>query len=454
MGDAPQGCSSKYRAALARLTALGQGRMLPGRDRLRSVLRRAGDPHLRVPSILVGGTNGKGRLVTTLSSVLSQRYRCGAFVKPHLKSIRERWRLQDADISPELFIRYANETCDLIEAHRSETGEEISFFEANVLLGALLWAGERTDIVVWEVGLGGKEDACNLCQPLLSIITNVQYDHQHILGNTLEEIAFDKAHIARPGRPLLLGPPRVGWEADYKRYSPVIREVAEGLGASFVEAGHQAVLEKGFAGIAEYRSDQFPVPADTLDIFVAAQGLLPEWLGSTREEIWAGISRARYRGRMEMTELAGQPALLDAAHNPDSLRWLAQTLAGRRLPFVFGQQASKSPLDTLAALREVIEVLVPICIPVLHPCPVADIMDAASELDIHVSLPPGFTAPAIPADYQIGHVTECDPPDNSTGWVECVRHGLSLSRAGAPTVICGSIYNLGEILRAFEDGWV
>ncbi|MCC7476938.1 hypothetical protein IT575_00645 [bacterium] len=449
-------CSQDYKDALARLFALGQGRMLPGRDRLRSVLRRAGDPHLKVPSVLVGGTNGKGRLVTLLSAVLSQRYRCGAFVKPHLKSVRERWRLDDAEISPAQFVAYANEACDMIDAHRASTGEEISFFEANVLLGALLWAGEGAEIVVWEVGLGGREDACNLVDPLISIITNVQYDHLHILGSSLEEIAFDKAHIARPGRPLLLGPPRAGWHSDYLRYLPVIREVAESIGAELVAAPvdrldqmEQSLQERQAAG------PPLKLPLDTGVLLVSAWTRLGQ-AGFPLDvfDFTSGMASAHYRGRIELTRLDGRPVLLDAAHNPDSLRWLAKSLAGQRRPFIFGQQATKDPRDTLAALREVIEVLVPICIPVLHPCPSERIIEAAEELGIPVSLPPGYEARPIPADYPIGHVTECDPPDNVTGWIECVRHGLALSDELAPTVICGSIYNLGEILRAFEDGWV
>ncbi len=449
-------CSPEYRAALERLFALGQGRMLPGRERLRNVLRRAGDPHLRVPGILIGGTNGKGRLVTLLSSVLSQRYRTGAFVKPHLKSIRERWRVNDEDISPQQFVHYANAACDLIEEHKAETGEEISFFEANVLLAALLWAGEGVDIVVWEVGLGGREDACNLVDPLISIITNVQYDHQHILGNTLEEIAFDKAHIARPGRPLILGPPRKGWHNDYLRYLPVIREVVDDIGAELVAAPVDR-LDEMERSMEERRASGQPLklPLDTGVLLVSAWTRLGQ-AGFPLDvlEYTAGMSAAHYRGRMELTRLAGRPVLLDAAHNPDSLRWLAQSLAGERRPFIFGQQATKDPRDTLAALKDVIDVLVPICLPVLHPCPVEQIVAAAAELGIAVSLPAGFEARPIPADYAIGHVTECDPPDNITGWIECVRHGLSLSDELAPAVICGSIYNLGEILRTFEDGWV
>ncbi len=206
------------RGALARLYNLGQGRMLPGRERLRHVLKLAGNPHLAVPSVLVGGTNGKGRVVAGLSAALSANYRTGAFIKPHLKSIRERWRIGDRDVETEPLARAINEACDLIE----QSGEQISFFEANVLIGALMFREAGCEIAVWEVGLGGKEDACNLVDPRLSILTNVGYDHMQILGDTLAEIATDKAHIARPGHTLLLGPPRPGWEQALAEYHPAV----------------------------------------------------------------------------------------------------------------------------------------------------------------------------------------------------------------------------------------
>ena len=95
------------RAALSRLYALGPGRMRTGRERLRRLLQRAGDPQLAVPSVLVGGTNGKGMVVAALSAMLSRSCATGAFLKPHLKSITERWRIDDRDVEPEAFAEAA-----------------------------------------------------------------------------------------------------------------------------------------------------------------------------------------------------------------------------------------------------------------------------------------------------------------------------------------------------------
>lgn len=439
------------RRVLERLYRLGPGRMQPGRDRLRRLLAHAGDPHLAVPSLLIGGTNGKGRVVTALSAALCTHYATGAFIKPHLVSIRERWRINEQPVSPRAFSAAAQRACDLIERH----DEPISFFEANVLIGALLFVEAGCDIAVWEVGLGGREDACNLADPLVSLITNVGYDHQEILGATLGEIARDKAGICRRGRPLLLGPCRPGWEEAYGEYAPVVEQVCRDEGAGFIPLGRptdedwERYLETGACGLPP---DTFKMVAGVLSELNRASG---GRLVVPAVAMLAGLTRLNYRARMEHATLRGIPVLLDAAHNVDSLRWLAGLLGrmhpGRRFPVVFGCQVSRDPRQLLAELKPVIERLVPLEVPVMHPCPLGRISDAARELGIEVSLPAQLDSGAQPRDYPIGATTELDPPDNRTHWLECVEHGLELSSPEAPTVFCGSIYILGEVLRAFES---
>jgi dihydrofolate synthase/folylpolyglutamate synthase len=450
-----------YRAALARLYALGQGRMLPGRDRLRAVLARAGDPHRAAPGILVGGTNGKGRCVATLSAVLSASMRTGAFLKPHLVSVRERWRVDDRTVDVPAFTAAAAEALDLIDTHRAQTGEEISFFEANVLLGALLFRGSGCAAAVWEVGLGGREDACNLVDPLVSILCNVGYDHQAILGDTLAEIATDKAYIARAGRTLLLSGPRPGWEGAYAEYAPAVRAVCMELGAALreVPAGDSAAWGSYLAHGAQ------GIPPDTQALVEAAleelathggvqslpQGKVPiHYPGRMQAAVLGGVDLSRIAGAAHLGAVPPAPVLLDAAHNADSLRWLATVLSRRgKSPLLFGCQATRDPQEMLAQLAPYISVLVPLEVPVLRPCPLAEVAAAGQRLGLPVSLPPGLALGDVPREYAIGHVTELDPPDNTTHWLDCTAHALSLSRPGAPLVICGSIYNLGEILRVY-----
>jgi len=440
-GHAALTVDSDYARALGRLYALGPGRMLQGRERLARLLAVAGNPECAVPAVLIGGTNGKGRLVTALSAILARRYRVGAFIKPHLKSIRERWRINDRDVSPGAFTSACDEALDLIE----QCGEPISFFEANALIAALLFRDSGCKIALWEVGLGGHHDACNLTEPFLSVLTGVGLDHQAILGDSVERIAADKAHIARQGRPLLLGPPRPGQEAIFTRYSPVVEQVCREIGARFQSVPLTPTAWDGWTAARD------GLPPDSLALLHAAlPHLAAEGFMVPPEDVRAGVDAVRYRARMEWTQLRGAPVILDAAHNVDALAWLARELGGTTHPVVFGCQATREPEELLAALKPAIRVLVPIEVPVMHPCPVSRIAVAASALGIPVSLPSGVTLSDAPTDYPIGHITELDPPDNRTGWIECVEHALSLASAEAPTVICGSIYCVGEVLRAFE----
>lgn len=117
---------------------------------------------------------------------------------------------------------------------------------------------------------------------------------------------------------------------------------------------------------------------------------------------------------------------------------------------LFGCQASHDPLELLRELRGMVNVVIPLEIPVLRPCPLKRIVQAAQDLGLPVSLPEGLELSAVPQEYAIGDLTELDPPDNRTHWIECVQHALGFATSDRPLVICGSIYYLGEILRVFE----
>jgi folylpolyglutamate synthase/dihydropteroate synthase len=168
--------------------------------------------------------------------------------------------------------------------------------------------------------------------------------------------------------------------------------------------------------------------------------------------VLGGVDLSGLPGAEGLGPIPLAPVLLDAAHNTDSLRWLATVLEsfGRKYPLLFGCQATRDPREMLALLAPAVSALVPLEIPVLRPCALAAIVEAAAGLGLPVSLPPGLALGQVPQDYAIGHVTELDPPDNATYWLECVAHALALSTPAAPLVACGSIYNLGEILRVFR----
>src|SRR5262249_13925765 len=175
-------------------------------DRMRSLLGRLGDPHQRLRTVHVAGTKGKGSTSALLASVLrAAGYRTGLFTSPHLSDISERVQVDGVPISrAELAARMTEVAAAVREMDaEGDPSRSPTFFEIITALGLAHFDCRRVDVAVLEVGLGGRVDSTNVCEPLLSSITNISYDHMAILGRTLEEIAFQKAGIIKRGVPVV-----------------------------------------------------------------------------------------------------------------------------------------------------------------------------------------------------------------------------------------------------------
>lgn len=162
--------------------------------------RRLDNPQHQFKSVHVGGTNGKGSTSHMLAAILQTAgYKTGLYTSPHLKDFRERIRINGQMISEQQVI-------DFVAAHKSDF-EDIkpSFFEMTVGLAFDIFAKEQVDIAIIEVGLGGRLDSTNIITPLVSVITNIGWDHMNILGDTLQLIAAEKAGIMKPGVPVVIG---------------------------------------------------------------------------------------------------------------------------------------------------------------------------------------------------------------------------------------------------------
>ena len=159
-----------------------------------------GDPHKQFKSIHIAGTNGKGSVSHLLASILQESgYRTGLYVSPHYKDFRERIRINGQFISKQYLIDQVDQLKPVIEEIRP------SFFEITVALAFDYFAKKKVDVAVIETGLGGRLDSTNIITPVLSVITNISLDHQNILGDTLDKIAFEKAGIMKEGIPCLIG---------------------------------------------------------------------------------------------------------------------------------------------------------------------------------------------------------------------------------------------------------
>lgn len=159
-----------------------------------------GNPYNSYPTIHIAGTNGKGSTSSMLTSILMEAgYRVGCYTSPHLADYRERVRINGEKVSEEIVCDFVERLGDAIEQHKP------SFFEVTTALAFYAFECKKVDIAVIETGLGGLTDSTNIITPILSVITNIGFDHKNLLGNTLTEIAFQKGGIIKDGVPAVVG---------------------------------------------------------------------------------------------------------------------------------------------------------------------------------------------------------------------------------------------------------
>ncbi len=335
-----------------------------GLRRTRHILHSAGRPHMAFRSIHVGGTNGKGSVAAMIASVLrASGLRVGLYTSPHLIDFSERVRIDGRPAEMELLSAGAQRLRPLVE----EVGA--TFFEATTALAFLCFAEARVDYVVAEVGLGGRLDATNVLLPDVAAITNIAWDHSDYLGHTLAAIAGEKAGIAKPGVPLVLG--RLEPEA-----GRIVRERASVAGAPLRQLGYDAAvrririkregteLEYVGPGAAEAVGLSCPLlgthQAWNAGLAALVAQSLPETWRPDARHIQAGIANVRWPGRLQVERRRERTWVLDVAHNPQAVESLAQGLTSLDLPgplalvvAILGDKPWPEMLPPLLALADV-----------------------------------------------------------------------------------------------------
>lgn len=182
--------------------AVGQSAYKPGLQTVSYLSEQFGNPHCKFASVHVGGTNGKGSTAHTLAAILqSAGYKVGLFTSPHLLDFRERIRINGQMISEDGVIDFVKRYREMILPETCKP----SFFELTTVMAFEYFAKNNIDIAIIEVGLGGRLDSTNIISPLVSVITNISLDHTALLGNTVEQIAFEKAGIIKDSVPVVIG---------------------------------------------------------------------------------------------------------------------------------------------------------------------------------------------------------------------------------------------------------
>ena len=179
---------------------IGQAAFKKDLTNIKALCAHLGEPQSKFPSIHLAGTNGKGSTAHLLSSVFqSAGYKTGLYTSPHYVDFRERIKIDGKYVSEDFVIDFVDKNSILFEKIKP------SFFEITVAMAFDYFAKEKVDIAIIETGLGGRLDSTNIITPLLSVITNISFDHQQFLGDTIESIAIEKAGIIKPGIPVVIG---------------------------------------------------------------------------------------------------------------------------------------------------------------------------------------------------------------------------------------------------------
>ncbi len=319
--------------------------------RVKTLLASLGDPQEQYPTIHIAGTKGKGSTAAMISSGLhAAGYTTGLYTSPHLIDFTERMQINGEQISESEFVELVERLKPKVEAL-----PEISTYELTTALAFMYFAKHPVDCAVVEVGLGGRLDATNVIQPLVSVITSLSYDHTHLLGDSLSDIAAEKAGIIKNETPVVMAPQQ--YEADL-----VVRSIAEERKAPVVQINrdwHYVATDRNFDGQAfqVWREGEDDTRVDlTIPLlghhqaqngavaYVALQTVSGRGLPMNLEQIQQGLASTKWAGRFQV--LAREPAIvLDSAHNRESALKLRIALddyfPGRPVTMVFGASSDK-----------------------------------------------------------------------------------------------------------------
>ncbi len=360
-----------YTGAVKYLYDLQRHSIKLGLERTEKFLAVLGNPHRRSLSVHVAGTNGKGSVAAMAASMLMyDGFRVGLFTSPHLVSFTERIRINSSRISEAEVVQLTGEIKEKISAVAARAGEP-TFFEFVTVMAFLYFARNNVDWSVIEVGMGGRLDATNLILPEVSVITGISYDHKEFLGNSLSDIAAEKAGIIKNGVPVVCS-------AQEPEVELILRKKAAAASSPFFIYG------KDFSGTLrstditgtrfDYNSEghafadlHVPLAGEhqVINACVAVQAFLlcsahdarrasvQPASGPTPDAVREGLAAARWQGRLELVN-GDPPIILDGAHNPHAAAALAgfirKEFINHRVVLIAGIMSDKDIAGILAPL--------------------------------------------------------------------------------------------------------
>lgn len=417
-------------------------------DRVLDLLNRLGDPHEKFSSFHVAGTKGKGSVCALIESCLrAAGYRTGLYTSPHLIRFNERIRVNGEQIK-------RGEVVELVERMKPhvEAVPELTTYEIITALGFLHFAEQQVAYAVVEVGLGGRLDATNVLKPVVAVITSLSYDHMHLLGESLSDIAREKAGIIKPGVPVIMAPQQ--YEADR-----VVEEIAAERGAPLIRVSRDWHFSHGAhdlegqilnvwprdeqplmddyvesAGGEEWAPHRYRIPllgyhqvVNSATAYAALQTANERGLDVPESAIAQGFRSVSWPGRFQV--LSQDPrVVVDCAHNRDSALRLRIALddyfPGQPVTLIFGASADKDV-----------------------PGMMADLLPRVSRIIVTQAEHPRATDPEQLADIAHGYGL---PVEVVVPVEAALDHAIRNAKPDEVILTAGSIFVAGELLAAWE----
>ncbi|MBI4357403.1 MAG: bifunctional tetrahydrofolate synthase/dihydrofolate synthase [Gammaproteobacteria bacterium] len=319
-------------------------------ERIKSVAYRLGQKPFQCPVITVGGTNGKGSCVAFLASIYQQAgYRVGTYTSPHLLRFNERIAVNQLPIEDERLCQAFGEVKNALGTTK------LTFFEFTTLTALHIFSESSLDVLILEVGMGGRCDAVNIVDPTLSIIATVSLDHMEFLGHSRESIGFEKAGILRSKQPAVCG--------DFYPPKSLLQQAKNIQARLYCQGQDFRYTLYPDAWRWQHGEDEWKLPIPTLPIQNAATSLMAVHLFKDRlpiseQNIKQGVFEARLMGRYQMIQEAPK-CIVDVAHNPEAAHYLCQklkqeTCSGRTWA-IFGMRQDKAISEVATEMLPVVD---------------------------------------------------------------------------------------------------
>lgn len=403
-----------------------------GLENISYLLQLLGNPHRKPRCIHIAGTNGKGSVAVMTASILEKAgYKTGLFISPYLEDFRERIQINRNYIPKDDLARLTDAVKQKVEQMLAEGRPHPTEFEVVTAIGFCYFAEQNVDYAVIEVGLGGRLDSTNVIDPLVSVITSVDYDHKDILGDTLAQIAYEKAGIIKPGRPVVVYPQQ-------DEAMDVIKQVCQQRQSSLIEVSYSDIeaIDDSIDGQhfnynkGKWTFNRLYIPLlGKYQLMNAATAItavlvLREYMGVAISDkaIPEGLSVTEWPGRLELVHR--QPyVLLDGAHNPQGAQSLADAIKNyfphNRVIMVLGILADKD-------VNAILEVLVPLAAYIITTRP--------------------DSPRAMEAERLLLLVREMNVQGQAIDNIECaVQTSLDMAEPDDLVVISGSLYLIGRV---------